>query len=448
MTGNEPGRRDAAFAAPLSYARQFITGASGEAFSQFVTIVTQLVMIPALLLIWGPDRLGIWLIISAVPTYLTLGDLGLTSIFGNEITARRLAGDSHGVEVAIHSSWYTTRIITLSALALSFVLTLTAPAFLPAVSGISPTDGQLALLLLCLCVCVTLAQGTVAAGMRVMGLSGAMSGALAAARLAESVVLLAVAILSQSMALAAFAMLLSRTVVLLSTRAIFLKRNAAFRPHTHLANRKLIWRLMPASAGYFSFTFGHAALIQLPIIIIGNLLSPSAVVVFTAARTLSRMGRTLVSIVNHAIDPIFTQLAGARAPSLQQTAKLHRRGVFWFSALFFAVAALVGPGFLAWWTHGVTVGHETVFLVMLAAAALEVVWFTLQVPYIATNQHYVFGWVFFALTITSATALFFVLPSFGLMGAAFSILACHLAFVTYTLVRIRTHPIRLEPTKL
>lgn len=431
-----------------SYIKQFITGASGEAFGQLVTTVTQLVLMPALLLLWGQEQLGVWLIVSAVPTYLTLGDLGLTTIFGNEITARHLARDSHGIAVAIHTSWYTTRLITIAAVILSCVLALVAPYFVPTTSGVPQSDAQTALLLLCIAVCVTLAQGTVGAGMRVMGHAGIMSGVNASARLAENVALLAVALFSHSMTFAALAMLLSRTSVLLTARAIFLNRNPMFQPQTGLASRALIWRLMPASAGYFSFTFGNAALIQLPAIIIGNLLSPSAVVVFTAARTLSRLGRMLVSIINYAIEPIFTQLAGGKSSSLQQTAKLHRRAVFWLSVLYFILATLLGPTVLALWTHGVTAGHENVYYVMLAAAALEICWFTLQVPYISTNQHYVFGWVYFALSIGSALALFVLIPDFGLVGAAFSIVGSHGLFVLYTLYRVRTHPIRLEPTAI
>jgi O-antigen/teichoic acid export membrane protein len=447
MTGNdthEPNRGTV----PSSYLRQFITGASGESFSQAVTIVTQLVLVPALLLLWGQERLGIWLILSAVPTYLTLGDLGLTSIFGNEITARRLSGDSHGATIAVHSSWYTTRIITVCAMGLSVVLTLVAPSITPHVQGISEMEIRGAMLLLCLAVCVTLAQGTVGASMRVMGLAGVMSGVNALARLAENIALLAAALFSHSLALAALAMLVSRTLVLVVARGVFLHQNPAFKPATGLASRKLIWRLMPASAGYFSFTFGNAALIQLPTLIIGNLLSPTAVVVFTAARTLSRMGRMLVSIVNNAIDPIFTQLAGRNSDDLQRTTHMHRRGIFWFGALYLVVAGLVGPTVLSVWSHGVTIGHDTVYYFMLLASVLEIFWFTIQVPYISINQHYVFGWVYFALSLASAAGIFVLIPAFGLVGAAFCIAVSHGLFLIYTLFRVRSHPVRLEPTKI
>jgi O-antigen/teichoic acid export membrane protein len=448
MTGSDQEYKTAKVAVPLSYVRQFITGASGEAFSQLVTIVTQLAMVPVLLLLWGQEQLGLWLMLSAVPTYLTLGDLGLTSIFGTEITARRMAGDTHGEEVAIHSSWYTTRVITMCAVLFSFAFALAAPGFVPLIDGTTQTDIQLTMLLLCISVSISLAQGTVGAGMRVIGLAGVMSGVNAMARLAESVALLVVAATSSNLPLAALAMLLARAFVLLTARAVFLHRNLQFRPATRLASRQLIWRLMPASAGYFSFTFGNAALIQLPAIVIGNLLSPSAVVVFSAARTLSRMGRMLVSIVNHAIDPIFTQLAGAKATNLQQTARLHRRGIFCFSALYLVLATVLGPTVLAWWTHGATRGYDAVYFVLLAAVMLEICWFTLQVPYISINQHHVFGWVYLVLASLAALALFVVMPSYGLLGAALSILACHVVFTVYTLVMVRTRPIRLEPTKI
>lgn len=432
-------------AVPRSYLRQFITGASGESFSQFVTIVTQLVLVPALLLLWGQERLGVWLILSAVPTYLTLGDLGLTAIFGNEITARRVAGDASAVEIAVHTSWYTTRAITMFGIVLAIGLTLIAPSFIPSLESHPETDTRLAVLLLSLSVCATLAQGTVGASMRVVGLSGIMSATNAAARLAENAALLLVAAFSPSMALAALAMFLARSAVLATNALVFLRHNPEFRPNTALAERRLIWHLMPASAGYFSFTLGNAVLVQTPAILIGNLISPTAVVAFTAARTLARMGRMLVSIVNYAIEPIFTQIASGRSHLLNRTTKLHRNAVMASALVYYVCSLLIGPTFLFWWTHGVSRGYDILYYLLVTAVLFEIVWVTIQVPFVSVNRHAAFGWFYLFIAIITVAATYVLIPLYGVNAAAAAIVICNATFLIYSIYRARNLEIRIMP---
>jgi len=53
-------------------------GFSANSFGFFVNLFIQVFTIPVLILYWGVDLYGEWLIISAIPAYLNFTNLGLS----------------------------------------------------------------------------------------------------------------------------------------------------------------------------------------------------------------------------------------------------------------------------------------------------------------------------------------------------------------------------------
>ena len=68
-----------------------------NAYGQLITVVTQLVSVPLFLHYWGVTLYGEWLILSAVPAYLALSDIGFASSAANDMTIRFAQGDRKGV---------------------------------------------------------------------------------------------------------------------------------------------------------------------------------------------------------------------------------------------------------------------------------------------------------------------------------------------------------------
>lgn len=59
--------------------RRLIKGLSANAFSQVVNIAIQLTSVPIFLHFWGVDLYGKWLIVSSIPAYLSMSDIGFGS---------------------------------------------------------------------------------------------------------------------------------------------------------------------------------------------------------------------------------------------------------------------------------------------------------------------------------------------------------------------------------
>lgn len=69
---------------------------SAQAYGQVVTIVVQLALVPLLLDAWGADVYGAWLVLAAIPFFLTFSDLGFTFVAKNEMVMAVAAGRPDG----------------------------------------------------------------------------------------------------------------------------------------------------------------------------------------------------------------------------------------------------------------------------------------------------------------------------------------------------------------
>src|ERR1700688_2833430 len=88
-------------------------GASATALTPIVTAVIQLAAVPCFLHFWGAAKYGDWLILSAIPSYLTLSDLGFGDASGSDMTMRVAAGDRQGAIETFQSSWVLLSLVSL-----------------------------------------------------------------------------------------------------------------------------------------------------------------------------------------------------------------------------------------------------------------------------------------------------------------------------------------------
>jgi hypothetical protein len=66
--------------------RRIILGLGANAFGQAVNIVIQLLSLPLYLLCWDLSTYGTWIMLSAVPSYLSMADFGMVYTAGNRMT--------------------------------------------------------------------------------------------------------------------------------------------------------------------------------------------------------------------------------------------------------------------------------------------------------------------------------------------------------------------------
>ena len=98
---------------------RLIRGLSATALGPIVTALVQVVSVPLLLHAWGTARYGDWLLLSAIPSYLTLSDLGFGDASGSDMSVRVAANDKSGALETFQSSWVLITSISLTILLLA-----------------------------------------------------------------------------------------------------------------------------------------------------------------------------------------------------------------------------------------------------------------------------------------------------------------------------------------
>jgi O-antigen/teichoic acid export membrane protein len=237
-------------------------------------------------------------------------------------------------------------------------------------------------------------------------------------RMADAVALVAVAASGQGFVAAAGTMLIARVALLLGSSLRFYSKHPAFRPGVQRADLSLAREMLAPSLSYMSLNAGLALNVQGSNLVVGAVLGPTAVVAVTAIRTLTRLGRIAAAVAINALEPILAELAGRGAHKAGKAVS----GYLLMAAIVGSVAfaagmTVVGEPFLVWWTHGVAAGNGPLFLLMVLAVSLEVIWYAWQTPYAATNRHGQFAGWSLALAMLSLPLLAVGLEWLGIAAA-------------------------------
>ena len=68
------------------FIKRVASGMGAYSYAQLVTIGTQLLALPVFLSFWSLETYGEWLMLSAVPIYFSMSDLGIVAVAGNKMT--------------------------------------------------------------------------------------------------------------------------------------------------------------------------------------------------------------------------------------------------------------------------------------------------------------------------------------------------------------------------
>ncbi len=135
----------------MTLKRRLLGTFGASALGPFITILVQLINVPVMLRYWGAHLYGEWLLISTIPAYLLLTDLGFGNVAGSDMTMRVHAGDGEGAIETFQSVIVLVLFVSfLLGLFLSAVIFLLPIHRLLHLSSMSPKEAQIALLFLCL----------------------------------------------------------------------------------------------------------------------------------------------------------------------------------------------------------------------------------------------------------------------------------------------------------
>lgn len=397
-----------------SVKRRIAANFAASALGKGIGALAQVVSVPIMLSHWGAGAYGEWILLTTVPSYLAMTDIGFGNVAVNEMTMLVAAGrrdEALGVFQSVNLLIAAIS-MSLGAVFLVGVWSLPVERWLRATGYTGAHDLRVILSTLGITTLITLQENLFHASFQCVGKKAIGTTFKSAATAVVSVGNIVAVMLGANMLTTAvvFAIL-----TILGTIALW---NALFvnirwiRFGVRHARMDIILRLARPAVSFMSFPASNLLNIQGILMVIGHVLGPVGVVTFSTARTISRSVLQALQLINASIWPEVSAAFGSGSIDLLR--KLHRKSCQLSFFLCIAATALVAAfGNQVWdrWTVGKIQTDPVLLDILLLQMLLGAFWYTSSVVPAATNNH---GGI--AKLIMGASGLSLVL-SYVLMSA-------------------------------
>ena len=408
---------------------------SAQVYNQVTTMAVQLALVPLLLHSWGTERYGVWLLLSAIPTYLTLSDFGFTFIAKNEMVMQVAAGQRDAARRTFQSVF-----ALLSIAAPGFLLIVLAGVWsidvgqLIPLGGVSLSEARSTLALLLSNILFYQFSLLVSAGIRCENRAASESIWAASARLGEGVAIGVVALTGGSLFAVAASSIVNRAVFNL-IGYLWMRRNTAWLRLGYAdAQRTEIWRLLHPALGYMLMPISQALVIQGPVLLLGAA-GPLEVVIFSTSRTLARVGTAVTNMLNNTLVAEYSARAGHDDEAgFARLFRLHLSVSAFAIAVYSAVTLALGHWLIRIFTHGKVTLVEPFFAIMVAAVAAEMLWTAMFTPISAINRHIRVTYWLLGVSVIGVMLCWLLVYHVGLAGAALALLGVHGAMIVVCLL--------------
>ena len=403
--------------------------------SRFASTLIQLIQVPFFLHFWSAPVYGEWMILNALPNYLSFSNAGFGNVAGNEMQMAEARGDREAALRAFQSCWWLI-LATLGVVgsALIGLLWLLPVGRLLRVHSIANQDARWIVAWLGLTVLVGQVETLLQCAYKCAGrysFGSALDTGLTLAAFAATLIPVAMGYGPRTAALVFGLGSVAGTVIL----AAFVRRDIPWISFGfRYASFAEIRRQTAPALAFMGFPLGMAFNLQGTLLAVGYTLGPVAVVVFSTARTVSRVALQMAQTINFSFEPEFSASFAQRNVGLLRT--LHRRAcqmALGLSSLLVVATITVGPPLLHRWTQGKVPPSRGLLAILLVGVVLYSLWSTSAAMLTATNQHQRLAGTFLTATGVTVALTLALAARFGLPGAAWSLLLPELLMSFYVL---------------
>ena len=403
---------------------RLMKGVGANIFDKLIVAGSQLAMVPVLAGSWGLQVYGLWVLLSTIPSFLAMGDLGFATAAGTKMTMAAARGDRLEVisvfQSALRVILASSALLLLAALAVAGLI----PSEVLGSGQIVPVKEARVTLFLVLIYGIAVLQGSIFfAAFRAAGLFalGAFWNALII--LVESSVLICAVLLGAGPSGAAAAWLVGRVLGIIGQNILVRHHIPWLKIGVRNGSMAEVRALLAPAGAVMLVPAAQALSLQGTAIALGAAAGPAAVPLFTTARTLSRIGLQLCWLLNSALMPEFSAAAARddrRAMAVMVGGTI---AASVFLVLPFALGfGLLGRTAIELWTGGVVHPAHSVIWAMAAVTLFGGFWYPLSNLILALNRHGSYAGWYLALAVASVPAAFVMSESLGATGAALALL--------------------------
>lgn len=414
--------------------RRLLLGILAKGFGQGGQVIIRLVEVPLYLAFWGASLYGEWLILVAVPFYLSLSDFGFAGATNRHMTILMARGQQDDALASFRTSFLLVMGLS-SAMALAFWL-LIAVLPLDSLFGIVQISRPESLLI----VAILGTQVVLASQTRLL-----FGGFLCVGRYPFGFLLIsitdllrfgfaAIVVLSGGHPVdTAWAMLAGQIVGMLTMRVLLYRVAPWFKYGFRGARLDYARELLQPAISAMAFPIGEALSFQGTRLIIALIFGPIAVTAFVAHRQLARLAN-LVATLSQVFQSELSNAFGRE--DLARFRNLSRRFVkflLWLIALIILPLAVVSSFVFDIWTRGEIAFDALLFALLMIASVTEAAWRSLLAPTIAINKHAVVGLSYLVASFLLLPAVYLGSVLVGLDGAAIGLIFAELTLLFVTL---------------
>ena len=363
--------------------KRLLAGMGANSLGMAITIGIQLVSLPLFLAHWDAATYGSWLLISALPAYLSMADVGMVAAAGNRMIMAVGAGKAASANGIFQSAQVFMACVCLGLAVIACPIIWWSPWPQGATD-----DQRLALMAMSIGVLIALfgglseqvfkatqryATGTLFANLiRVSEWIGSMVGL----------------VLIGSFTAVAFGGLGLRLVGTLVVMVMARKGGHGMTWGFRHSSSEAIRQMLKPAFAFMALPLASALSLQGVTLLVGILLGPVAVAVFNTYRTLARIAVQATAIFSFALWPEFARLFGEGAHSALRQLAIRSAVLSAVQAvLLSAVLYMFAPWLLRVWTHSQIGFEPLVFGVLMTYASMAGIWHVPKVLLMATNLH-------------------------------------------------------------
>jgi O-antigen/teichoic acid export membrane protein len=329
----------------MKIAKTFFALFCGRGLMAFRQIVT----VPILMKFWGVEYFGQWLVISAIPTFLAMSNLGLGSSAAVNI-AMKIAADDKSAAAAILATAWTMLLIVIAIMLAGISMYL----WYFGMSKESLPDSSTILFLLFCSIMVKMLSHPLTGWWNGNGLVSTSVNYWNVGVLGETIIAILVPILGGKALMLACATLAWAGIWTLfyfhktRSQGCDLWRNDSFTP-----NRTLMRNLLATGVGHQLSPLWQGLYFQGSIMLASQMFGPLGAAAWGSVRIFTRAGNQILELLSQSLAPEFQR--GFGTGQLEVCRKWHSFGIlasFGFSLIVSILLLWPGKVIFDLWTHG------------------------------------------------------------------------------------------------
>ncbi len=409
----------------MSVLKRIVSGIGANSFGQVVNLLIQLVSAPVLIASWGFGAYSEWVVLSAIPTYLALSDLGVTTAASSKVVIWHERGRLRVARAVYSTSFaflllagFSVLLLAVGSLAFFDLFSLLNLKSIRSGDGVLILSALTGYSLLCL---LTNMISIRYRAFKVLPLSSFIMNVI---RMLEWSAALLCAYLTQSLVATSLMLLAVRLVGLVSKNLIANRLGITLRFNPSMIGKRAFVTLIKPSIASLAFPIGLALNVQGLIILLSVLLSPAHAAIFGLYRTISRVLVQFSTVVNQSLWP---EISYAFSIGDNQLVRKMIRYALKFSlpiaCVMGALVVVYGGTIFDVWSGRKDDYSSSIMLVLIIGALTHVAWQVYWVALMATASYASFAVVFMLVSIASSLAVFCLAQDYGLLGVCYVLVA-------------------------